>query len=213
MSSAAKSQARCGRLSAATLQDLSVWLLLIASGIAARLIWADLPNFKPLAGMALFAGYYFCQTRMAATVPLTILLLSDWWLGGYQPVLRLAVYGALLMPVLLAPLARQALRTRHASPWMQAATAAGTLGACAVGSSVFFFLVTNFCTWLVTPWYARTAQGLGECYVAALPFFRYTVTGDVLFTLGLFGSWQLATLVARRIALSGRPRAATEIAA
>lgn len=36
-------------------------------------------------------------------------------------------------------------------------------------------------------WYEPTLAGLTKCYISALPFFRYTVVGDALFSVVLFG--------------------------
>jgi hypothetical protein len=33
--------------------------------------------------------------------------------------------------------------------------------------------------------------GLAKCYLSAIPFFRYTVTGDALFATVLFGSYAM----------------------
>ena len=60
------------------------------------------------------------------------------------------------------------------------------LGAVVV-SPLAFFLISNLGVWLTggslpnTPAYAHTLAGLGECYAAALPFFRGTLFGDWLF--------------------------------
>ncbi len=88
----------------------SPWLLalgLIAAGTMARLAFRDLPNFAPVAALALFAGYYFrC--------------------------------------------------------------------------------------WLTMEFYAKTGAGLLQCYIQALPFFRYTLIGDLVFSVGLFAAYTLA---------------------
>jgi hypothetical protein len=64
-----------------------------------------------------------------------------------------------------------------------------TIGATALGASLIFFVVTNFLAWLgqALP-YGYTLAGLVECYVAAVPFYRGTLTGDLLFTGVLFGA-------------------------
>jgi hypothetical protein len=54
---------------------------------------------------------------------------------------------------------------------------------------VLFFLVTNFAHWWFFGMYAHTVAGLIECYVQALPFFRYTLTGDGLFAGMFFGAY------------------------
>ena len=65
------------------------------------------------------------------------------------------------------------------------------LGAGLVGS-VLFFLITNAAAWLVLPEYTKDVAGLINSYVAGLPFFRGTLTGDLLFTTVFFGSFKLA---------------------
>lgn len=58
----------------------------------------------------------------------------------------------------------------------------------AAASSISFFIVSNFAVWLAWPgMYPRTLAGLMESYEAAIPFFRGTATGDMLFTLAMFG--------------------------
>ena len=38
----------------------------------------------------------------------------------------------------------------------------------------------------------RSVAGLVLCYTQAIPFFRYTLTGDLLFAFMLFGGYALA---------------------
>lgn len=54
--------------------------------------------------------------------------------------------------------------------------------------SVSFFLVSNFAVWAVWQMYPRTLTGLGACYIAALPFFRNSLTSELCFSLVIFGS-------------------------
>jgi len=42
--------------------------------------------------------------------------------------------------------------------------------------------------------YPHTQDGLVHCYVAALPFLQNTVTGDIVWSAALFGTWWLARL-------------------
>jgi hypothetical protein len=65
------------------------------------------------------------------------------------------------------------------------------IAAAALTSSVLFFLLTNFGVWAFSSLYERTLDGLITCYVAAIPFFRNTFQGDVLYTLILFGGFAL----------------------
>ena len=61
----------------------------------------------------------------------------------------------------------------------------------AMTSSALFFLVTNFGVWAFGSLYPMTWDGLIACYVAAVPFFRNTLQGDLFYTLVLFGGFRL----------------------
>ena len=56
----------------------------------------------------------------------------------------------------------------------------------AFASSVLFFLVTNFGVWAMYDTYPATLEGLLQCYVAGIPFFQYTLLGDLAFVTLLF---------------------------
>lgn len=66
----------------------------------------------------------------------------------------------------------------------------------AVGSSVFFFVVTNFAVWLEGSLYPRTLVGLQQCFTLALPFFRNTLLSDLIYTASLFGLYAFACKLA-----------------
>jgi hypothetical protein len=79
-------------------------------------------------------------------------------------------------------------RTRNPLP-----IAAGTLLA-----SGFFFLWTNFFSWLhqAQP-YGYSLAGLADCYRAGVPFYRGTLYGDVGFTAFLFAAHELVARAVR----------------
>jgi hypothetical protein len=58
----------------------------------------------------------------------------------------------------------------------------------------YFFLVSNFLTWAGVGDYVeypKTWEGLMQCYTAALPFYKNSLIGTVVFSGILFGSWYL----------------------
>jgi hypothetical protein len=61
----------------------------------------------------------------------------------------------------------------------------------ALAGSVLFFVLTNFGVWAIGDIYPKTLAGLSACYIAAIPFFRGTLEGDLLYTLVLFGGFAL----------------------
>jgi len=61
------------------------------------------------------------------------------------------------------------------------------VGGAALVASVSFFLLSNLAVWAVWEMYPKTLAGLGACYVAALPFFRHSLVGDLFFAAVFFG--------------------------
>lgn len=143
------------------------------------------PNVTALAAIALAGGVYF-ETKYAFLIPIAALVVSDFFLGFHATIPF--VYGSFLVTVLIGIWLR-----RHKKPLM---IAGGSLV-----SSVLFFLVTNFGVWLTGGgwYYPKTITGLVECYTLALPFFRNSLFGDLLFTAILFGLFELAEIVFRAI--------------
>ena len=147
---------------------------MIVGAVAFRLV-PHPPNFTPVGAMALFGGACFTDRRLALLFPLAVLFLSDLVLGLH--VLVPVVYGSFALSALLG----RWLRSRRTIVFTAAATLAG---------SVQFFVVTNFASWWV--FYPHTAEGLVECYIAAVPYFRNTLLGDAVFATVLFGGLTLA---------------------
>lgn len=78
-------------------------------------------------------------------------------------------------------------------------------------SSLVFFTVTNFGVWAFDSLYPKTLPGLVACYVAAIPFFRNTLLGDLIYTATLFGGFRLlesrfAALREQEVAISSMSR-------
>ena len=178
------------------LGDLVTPLILVAMAAAFRLV-PHPPNFTPIGALALFAGASFSSRRWAVAAPLAAMLVSDFWLGfhPYMPV----VYGCMLVNVSLGCWVRS-VSVRSASVRRVSVRSASArraqYGALVAGGSligaIVFFLATNFAVWLAV--YEPTWSGLAACYTAAIPFFRYTLAGDMVFTAGLFSAYALSCL-------------------
>jgi hypothetical protein len=59
-------------------------------------------------------------------------------------------------------------------------------------SAIMFFLVTNAGSWIALD-YDKSISGLINAYSAGIPFFRATLASQVLFSLGIFIVYNLAT--------------------
>jgi hypothetical protein len=153
--------------------DVALMAFLVAFDVAARLL-PHAPGVWPVAATALFAGRTFRIPALALIVPLAASVLSDLALPSDDWRVSLVVYAAILVPALAGMASRR---------WHGALPVVGAM----VASSLIFFAVTNFAVWAFNGMYPMNAQGLVQCYVAALPFLDKTVFGDLLWTGVLFG--------------------------
>ena len=76
----------------------------------------------------------------------------------------------------------------------------------ALGSSVAFYLLSNFAVWAAYNMYPKTLTGLMTCYTLAIPFFKPSLVGDLVFTAGMFAVPVLFGALAEK-ASSGPPTA------
>lgn len=170
-----------------SMQQVGLVVALTVFAVLGRLL-IDTPNFKPTMAVALISGSLFKDWRYAVAAPLFSMLLTDFWLGGYEWPLMLAVYACMLAPVAW-------------SRWIQPLFGQGVLGlwsgwnAGAVSAALLFFLVTNFACWMATPWYPQTWAGLSTCYFNAVPFLRWMVMGNLLFVNLLAAVWAICSWV------------------
>jgi hypothetical protein len=79
-----------------------------------------------------------------------------------------AVYLAFGLTVIIGMLVRSRIST-------------GNVILASVGSSVLFYLITNFSAWLASPFYPGTFTGLMESYIAGLAFFNNGALGISFF--------------------------------
>jgi len=173
-----------------------VWVALVALAVAGRLwqpTWngEQLWHATPLAAVALAAGFLFANPLVAASVPLAALAASNLLLPGYGSLGVVAVvYAATAWPVLLGTCG---ILGPDRPRWL--AVVGGSLA-----TSLVFFLSTNLAHWAFMADYPRTMAGLGECFVAALPFYRWMPVGDAAWTLATFGLIVAARMAAEAAA-------------
>ncbi|MDA1049805.1 MAG: hypothetical protein O3C40_04925 [Planctomycetota bacterium] len=169
--------------------ELAVFGGLVLAGSLTRVLLSDWPNFAPVAAIALFAGYFFRSRAVALLVPLSVMGISDVFIGSYDWHMMALVYGALMLPVFSRGMLRRWFSVDEGAAGLRAA--AGLL-ASSLGASISFFVISNFGAWVWYGTYEHTVAGMIHCYVQAIPFFRYTLAGDVCFAIVLFGGYALA---------------------
>lgn len=147
---------------------------LVALGIFSRLIvhsW----NFTPVIALALFGGVYL-KKKQAMILPLILFAATDLILGFHEAMVF--TWGSVLAIAVIGL-------------WVRDRKNVSTVLGGGLASAVLFFVVTNFGVWLVTGMYPYTWVGLSECFVLAVPFFRGTLLGTVVYGTILFGIYEL----------------------
>jgi hypothetical protein len=170
-------------------RSTTVVLGLLALAVVARVL-PHPHNFTPILGIALFAGSRFDSRRLALGVPILAMVLGDLILGWHSAI-----------PYVYAPLL---LLSFAGWQWLKPARFGwGRLGLMAGGSSVLFFLLSNFGVWITQALYPKTGAGLAACYIAGLPFFPATLASTFIYSFALFAlaaiadQWSAETAPAR----------------
>ncbi|MBI3109906.1 hypothetical protein HYZ06_02585 [Candidatus Daviesbacteria bacterium] len=151
---------------------------IVLLGVFSRLL-PHPPNFSPITALALFGGAYL--PKKFAFLPLLALLISDFFIGFYG-IDMLYVYGSFGLVGLIGL-------------WLKNNKKPILVISSALSSSVLFFLITNFGVWAPpNNWYPYTFAGLMQSYTLAIPFFRNTLLGDLVWTVSLFGGYELVQI-------------------
>lgn len=167
------------------LAKLAIVGALILFAVMSRLV--DHPaNFTGIAAAAIFGGAILPK-RWALTLPILAMIASDLIIGLHP--LIIYTWGSF---VLIALLSYRYLK--NISP--------GSVVVASLSASILFYVVTNFGVWAEGRMYAMSLQGLIQCYSNAIPFFRNTLAGDLVFTSLLFVMYAFASSFAGNIAVA-----------
>lgn len=155
--------------------DILTALCLITFVVTLRLL-PHPANFAPVAAVSIFGGAILPR-RIGLWVPLVAMMASDFVIGFYK--IMPVTWGCYLLIALASSIWLKKLKLARGA-------------FLTVGSSVFFFIVTNFAVWLWGGLYSHSWAGLSQCYTMALPFFRNTLLSDMVYTAGLFTVYAFA---------------------
>jgi hypothetical protein len=143
--------------------------LIILIGVLSRML-PHPANMTAVGGLALYSGSKFDLKKSFILIIITMFI-SDMFIGFHS--LMWATYGSLLLAVFVGKLVGRSPRVNR-------------LVGGIFSSAVLFFVITNFAVWAMTPLYPKTINGIINCYVMALPFFRNSFIGDMFYTLAIF---------------------------
>jgi hypothetical protein len=147
-------------------------------------------NFAPMGAMSLFGAAYFADKKFSFLIPLFAMFVSDLlvnnllyssYYGGFTLFTEgfYWMYGAIALIV-------------GAGMFILKKVNVKTVIAGSLTASIIFFLVTNFGSWIADPAYPLTLSGLMMSYTAGIPFFHYTVLGDLVYCGVMFGAFEYA---------------------
>lgn len=156
------------------------WRLLISSG------YTPFSNFTPVGAMALFGGCYFSDKWKAYLLPLFTLWLSDALLSYfvYFHEWRLFysgfgwTYGSFILMVMMGTLMKKAT--------VQTVLLGG------IAAAFIHWIISDFGVWIGGHMYPKTPAGLMTCYVAAIPYMKNMLIGNLIFGGVMFGIFELA---------------------
>jgi len=161
-------------------------LAFVGISIVARLL-PHIPNFAPIAALALFAGVYASKaSKWYLFTPVAAMLVSDLFVGFYEPRTMAVVYASFFAIGLIGFLVRMCDSRFHTSRFY-------AVGLAAVSGSLLFYFTTNFAVWAFSGMYTPTLDGLLLSYYMAFPFFKFTLLGDLFYVSLFFGIYEFAT--------------------
>lgn len=135
------------------------------------------PNVAPITAVALFAGTFFDKKHWAILMPLLAMVITDIFLGFSMitPVVYLSFLAITAVGILFKKM---------------------NIGTVLLSSMVFFVL-SNLGVWVL--YYPLTTEGLTSCFTLAIPFFGYSIIGDLFFSATLLFGYRFA---AKRLQLA-----------
>lgn len=155
------------------IDENAVAIVLIIFAISSRFL-PHPPNFAAVGAATLFSGVYL-KKKYALWLPLFVMAVSDMFIGFHN--LIFFTWGSFVLIGVIGL-------------WLRKRKNIQNVVFATVTVSLLFFFVTNFAVWAFTPMYSKTMEGLVECFVLAIPFFRNTFLGDIFFVGVLFGAYE-----------------------
>lgn len=152
------------------------YLFVISYLIIFRLI-PHPPNFTPIIATAILAPYLVKNKFTSCLIILFSMFISDLFLGLHQ--LMLFVYIPLIITIFVSNYVKY-LYNKYL-----------TVFSLSVLSSVLFFIFSNFGVWLVFDLYSKDLNGLLQCYVMAIPFFKNTFLSTLFFSFTFIAMYEI----------------------
>ena len=148
-------------------------VIILGVGIISRII-IHVPNFTPIIAVSLFSGTYV-NKKYCVLLPLGLMVFSDLIIGFHNTILF--TWGTMALITFLGLWLRQ-----NKNPI--------TILGMSLISSVIFFIITKFGSGIMPGLDPPTWEGLQQCYILAIPFFRATLLSTVIYSFIFFGAYE-----------------------
>lgn len=173
-------------------QEIRQFVLLVGFVLSVVIIrvlaipfWGEPISFSPVNALALFCGAYFSQKKY---LPFVITLVAVWFsdifidrIYLHQWTLFYAGFYWQYLSIMFITLIGLLLQNR---------INVLNVAAAGFGSAILFFIISNFGCWAMG-WYPASFAGLIACYVAAIPFFKYALVGNLIYCPLFFGGFEI----------------------
>ena len=147
-------------------------------------------NFSPIGAISLFGAAFFKSKWKAFLIPISATWISDLFLNNmiyseyysgftwFYEGSHWQFFSYVLIIFLGLSLYKNNINLSK-------------LGLGVAGSTIIFFMVSNFGVWFSGVIYTKDFTGLVSCYLAGIPFLKGTALGNLFYVPILFGSYYL----------------------
>jgi len=130
-----------------------------------------IPNFTPTISLIVFISIMFRNQYILAFIIVLSQVISDYFLGYYSSMLFVYV-----SYVLIAIASMYILKELN---FMR------TIGTSFI-SVLIFYLVSNYGVWQMMDLYQYNLNGLIQCYIAGVPFLKYSLISTLLYSTTIY---------------------------
>ena len=126
-------------------------------------------NFTPILAVGVFAGFYFRNFILSIFIVISSMFIGDLVIGFHSTMIF--TYSSLILAVAIGLLIKKFNFKEILFSGLS--------------SSVIFFAVTNFGSWLTLEMYEKNFSGLLQSYFMGIPFFHNTLISTLVYLIFL----------------------------
>jgi len=124
-------------------------------------------NFTPILAVGVFAGFYFRNFILSLFIVISSMFIGDLVIGFHSTMIF--TYSSLILAVAIGLLIKKFNFKEILFSGLS--------------SSVVFFAVTNFGSWLTLEMYSKNFSGLLQSYFMGIPFFHKTLISTLIYLI------------------------------